>query len=141
MNKTKCQVSAPPLTPCSSPKAGMPVITLNQDVAAVQTGFVGMGHYAMGKGVAEGIAAQLKAQIRARVQNIRAALTALQTDVEEMMEIGEPVTPGNQNWPQVNQAMVDIEALGHEARIFVVDMTRYREVYPFMWPPEPEIDE
>ncbi|MFH0816075.1 MAG: hypothetical protein V1934_04595, partial [Methanobacteriota archaeon] len=89
----------------------------------------------------DGLDAQLKAQIRARVQNVRAALTALQTDVEEIMDIAEPVTPGNQQWPQVNQAMVDIEALGHEARIFVVDMTRYHEVYPFMWPPEPEIDD
>src|ERR1700760_1408977 len=29
-------------------KAGIPVITLNQDVAGAHTGFVGMGHYTMG---------------------------------------------------------------------------------------------
>lgn len=86
----------------------------------------------------DGLDAQLKAQIRAKVQAIRNALTALQNDVEEMMEIGEPVQPENQQWPQVNQAMLDIEALGHEARIFVVDMTRYHEVYPLMWPPDDE---
>jgi ABC-type sugar transport system substrate-binding protein len=40
-------------------KAGIPVITLNQDVAGVHTGFVGMGHYAMGVDVAEGMAQQL----------------------------------------------------------------------------------
>lgn len=40
-------------------QAGIPVITLNQDVAAVHTGFVGMGHYAMGVDVAKGIAEQL----------------------------------------------------------------------------------
>jgi hypothetical protein len=91
--------------------------------------------------ICDGLDAQVKAQIRARIQAIRHALTALQNDVEEMMEIGEPVQPENQQWPQVNQAMLDIEALGHEARIFVVDMTRYHEVYPLMWPPEPEIDE
>jgi ribose transport system substrate-binding protein len=38
---------------------GIPVITLNQDVAVPHTGFVGMGHYAMGVGVAEGMAKQL----------------------------------------------------------------------------------
>jgi ribose transport system substrate-binding protein len=40
-------------------KAGIPVITLNQDVAGVHTGFVGMGHYTMGVQVAEGMAEQL----------------------------------------------------------------------------------
>lgn len=40
-------------------KAGIPVITLNQDVAGPHTGFVGMGHYAMGVEVAEGMAQQL----------------------------------------------------------------------------------
>jgi ribose transport system substrate-binding protein len=40
-------------------KAGIPVITLNQDVAGAHTGFVGMGHYAMGVQVAAGMAAQL----------------------------------------------------------------------------------
>jgi ABC-type sugar transport system substrate-binding protein len=40
-------------------QAGIPVITLNQDVAAVHTGFVGMGHYAMGVQVAAGMAEQL----------------------------------------------------------------------------------
>src|SRR6476661_8767434 len=40
-------------------KAGIPVITLNQDVAGVHTGFVGMGHYTMGIQVAEGMAEQL----------------------------------------------------------------------------------
>ena len=39
--------------------AGIPVITLNQNVAQVHTGFVGMGHRAMGAQVADGIAAQL----------------------------------------------------------------------------------
>jgi len=39
--------------------AGIPVITLNQDVAAVHTGFVGMGHYVMGVQVAKGMAEQL----------------------------------------------------------------------------------
>jgi ABC-type sugar transport system substrate-binding protein len=38
---------------------GIPVITLNQDVAVPHTGFVGMGHYSMGVGVGEGIAKQL----------------------------------------------------------------------------------
>ncbi len=38
---------------------GIPVITLNQDVAVRHTGFVGMGHYAMGVQVAQGIAEQL----------------------------------------------------------------------------------
>jgi ABC-type sugar transport system substrate-binding protein len=40
-------------------QAGIPVITLNQDVAGVHTGFVGMGHYAMGVQVAQGMAEQL----------------------------------------------------------------------------------
>jgi ABC-type sugar transport system substrate-binding protein len=40
-------------------EAGIPVITLNQNVAQVHTGFVGMGHRAMGVQVADGIAAQL----------------------------------------------------------------------------------
>lgn len=40
-------------------QAGIPVITLNQDVAGVKTGFVGMGHYTMGVQVAQGMAAQL----------------------------------------------------------------------------------
>lgn len=40
-------------------EAGIPVITLNQDVAAVHTGFVGMGHYTMGVQVAAGMAEQL----------------------------------------------------------------------------------
>jgi ABC-type sugar transport system substrate-binding protein len=40
-------------------QAGIPVITLNQDVAAVHTGFVGMGHYTMGVQVAAGMAEQL----------------------------------------------------------------------------------
>jgi len=39
--------------------AGIPVITLNQDVAGVHTGFVGMGHYTMGVDVAKGMAEQL----------------------------------------------------------------------------------
>ena len=78
----------------------------------------------------DGLNAQLKAQIRARVQAIRGALTALQNDVEEMMELGEPVTPENQIWPEVNQAMLDIEALGHEARLMVVDWTLYNAIYP-----------
>ena len=38
---------------------GIPVITLNQDVAGVRSGFVGMGHYAMGVEVAQGMAEQL----------------------------------------------------------------------------------
>lgn len=38
---------------------GIPVITLNQDVAVPHTGFVGMGHYAMGVDVGEGMAKQL----------------------------------------------------------------------------------
>jgi ribose transport system substrate-binding protein len=38
---------------------GIPVITLNQDVAVPHTGFVGMGHYVMGVQVAQGIAQQL----------------------------------------------------------------------------------
>jgi len=40
-------------------EAGIPVITLNQDVAQVHTGFAGMGHYLMGVQVAEGIAKQI----------------------------------------------------------------------------------
>jgi ABC-type sugar transport system substrate-binding protein len=40
-------------------QAGIPVVTLNQDVAAVHTGFVGMGHYTMGVQVAAGMAEQL----------------------------------------------------------------------------------
>jgi ABC-type sugar transport system substrate-binding protein len=40
-------------------RAGIPVITLNQDVAGPHTGFVGMGHYSMGVQVAEGMAQQL----------------------------------------------------------------------------------
>lgn len=40
-------------------QAGIPVITLNQDVAGVHTGFVGMGHYSMGVQVAQGMAEQL----------------------------------------------------------------------------------
>lgn len=40
-------------------RAGIPVLTLNQDVAGAHTGFVGMGHYAMGVQVAEGMAEQL----------------------------------------------------------------------------------
>ena len=40
-------------------QAGIPVITLNQDVAGVHTGFVGMGHYTMGVQVAAGMAEQL----------------------------------------------------------------------------------
>src|SRR3954452_18705771 len=43
-------------------QAGIPVITLNQDVAGVHTGFVGMGHYTMGIQVAEGMAVQLNKQ-------------------------------------------------------------------------------
>lgn len=39
--------------------AGIPVITLNQDVATPHTGFVGMGHYTMGAQAAEGMAEQL----------------------------------------------------------------------------------
>ena len=35
------------------------MITLNQDVAGVHSGFVGMGHYAMGVEVAQGMAEQL----------------------------------------------------------------------------------
>ena len=38
---------------------GIPVITLNQDVAGAHSGFVGMGHYAMGVEVAQGMAEQL----------------------------------------------------------------------------------
>ena len=45
-------------------QAGIPVITLNQDVAAVHTGFVGMGHYTMGVQVADGMAAQLGRKAR-----------------------------------------------------------------------------
>lgn len=40
-------------------EAGIPVITLNQDVAGPHTGFVGMGHYTMGVQVASGMAEQL----------------------------------------------------------------------------------
>jgi ABC-type sugar transport system substrate-binding protein len=49
------------LTPVArkAEQAGIPVITLNQDVAGVHTAFVGMGHYAMGVGVAAGMAEQL----------------------------------------------------------------------------------
>jgi ribose transport system substrate-binding protein len=49
------------LTPVArkAEKAGIPVITLNQDIAGVHTGFVGMGHYAMGVQVADGMAQQL----------------------------------------------------------------------------------
>jgi len=82
----------------------------------------------------DGLDAQMKAQIRARVQNIRAALTALQSDIEQLMEIGEPVLPVNQQWPQVYQAVDAIEALGHEAKLMVVDWTLYSGVYPFVAP-------
>ncbi|MBI5001514.1 MAG: hypothetical protein HZB92_08350 [Euryarchaeota archaeon] len=54
------------------------------------------------------------------------------------MEIGEPVLPENQQWPEVFQAIQAVQALGHEARLMVVDWTRYRKVYPFMWPVDPE---
>lgn len=40
-------------------KAGIPVLTINQDVAKPASCFVGMGHYAMGQGVAEGMAKQM----------------------------------------------------------------------------------
>ena len=40
-------------------QTGIPVMTVNQDVAAPHTGFVGMGHYAIGVEVAQGIAEQL----------------------------------------------------------------------------------
>jgi len=40
-------------------QAGIPVITLNQDVAGAHSGFVGMGHYTMGVQVAQGMAEQL----------------------------------------------------------------------------------
>jgi ABC-type sugar transport system substrate-binding protein len=40
-------------------KAGIPVFTLNQDVAGAHSAFVGMGHYAMGVQVGEGMAEQL----------------------------------------------------------------------------------
>ena len=43
-------------------RPAFPVITLNQDVAGVHTGFVGMGHYTMGIQVADGMAAQLNKQ-------------------------------------------------------------------------------
>ncbi|MBI5000516.1 MAG: hypothetical protein HZB92_03175 [Euryarchaeota archaeon] len=69
----------------------------------------------------DGLDAQLRAQIRARVMTIRAALTALQSDVEQLMEIGEPVLPENQQWPEVFQAIQAVQALGHEARLMVVD--------------------
>jgi ribose transport system substrate-binding protein/inositol transport system substrate-binding protein len=40
-------------------QAGIPVLTLNQDVATPHSCFVGMGHFAMGQQVAEGMAKQL----------------------------------------------------------------------------------
>jgi ribose transport system substrate-binding protein len=43
-------------------EAGIPVITLNQNVAQPHTGFVGMGHYLMGRDVADGVAKQLNSQ-------------------------------------------------------------------------------
>jgi ribose transport system substrate-binding protein len=43
-------------------QAGIPVLTLNQDVATPHSCFVGMGHYAMGQQVAEGMAKQLGGQ-------------------------------------------------------------------------------
>ena len=79
----------------------------------------------------DGLDAQLKAQFRNKVQGIRAALTGLQNDVEQMMEIGEPA-PDWANWPQIYQAIQAIESLGHEARFMVVDWTRYSEVYPYI---------
>jgi hypothetical protein len=84
--------------------------------------------------ICDGLDANVRAQIRARIQAIRTALTALQNDVEQMMELGEPIVPGNQIWPVVNQAMLDIEALGHEARLMVVDWTIYSGIYPLGGP-------
>lgn len=43
-------------------EAGIPVITLNQNVAQPHSGFVGMGHYQMGQNVADGIAKQINSQ-------------------------------------------------------------------------------
>ena len=39
--------------------AGIPVITINQDVDVAHAGFVGMGHYKMGQDVAKGMAEQM----------------------------------------------------------------------------------
>jgi hypothetical protein len=82
----------------------------------------------------DGLDAALKAAIRNRVHAIRGALSGIETDVEELMEIGEPVQPENQQWPQVYQAVGAIEALGHEARLMVVDWTLYNGIYPFVGP-------
>ncbi|MEW5937994.1 MAG: hypothetical protein AB1665_09310 [Candidatus Thermoplasmatota archaeon] len=49
------------------------------------------------------------------------------------MEFGEPgAAPLMAPYPEILQAVQAIEALGHEARLWVVDWTLYKGIYPYV---------
>ena len=82
-------------------QAGIPVITLNQDVAAVHTGFVGMGHYTMGVQVAAGMAEQLGSKgnivVIEGVQGTGANIQRMAGFLDELKNHPEMVIVANQS--------------------------------------------
>jgi ABC-type sugar transport system substrate-binding protein len=82
-------------------QAGIPVITLNQDVAAVHTGFVGMGHYTMGVQVAAGMAEQLGGKgnivVIEGVQGTGANIQRMAGFMDELQNHPEMVIVANQS--------------------------------------------
>jgi ribose transport system substrate-binding protein len=80
---------------------GIPVITLNQDVAGVHSGFVGMGHYVMGVQVASGMAQQLggkgKIVVLEGVQGTGANIQRMAGFNEELKKHPDMVVVANQS--------------------------------------------
>ncbi|MEW5937210.1 MAG: hypothetical protein AB1665_05260 [Candidatus Thermoplasmatota archaeon] len=81
----------------------------------------------------EHLSGAVKTAFKNRIRSLREAFDALQEGIEQLMEIGEPAAGAlAAPYPEILQAVQAIEALGHEARLWVVDWTLYKGIYPYM---------
>lgn len=93
--------------------------------------------------VDEHLSGTVKTAFKNRIVACRDAFDSLQDAIEALMELGEPVgEPTSAPFPEILEAVEAIEALGHEARLMVVDWTLYQGIYPFFGEVElPEDDD
>jgi hypothetical protein len=83
-----------------------------------------------------GIPESAKIELRNGLKSLRGNFESLQTNVEDLMEIGEPKTPCPSGTPNDVCAMVQqIQQCGHEARIFVIDYTCWQKIYRGIFDP------
>ena len=85
------------------------------------------------KEICDNLSDEYKDPLKDGLDQLSDAFDSLSDNIETLMELGEPV-PFNAPFPEITEAVQAIEALGHEARLMVVDFTLYEGLYPLFTP-------